>query len=229
MKKFLSICICLTLVLVGGLTFFACGKEKPKTISQADFEKAIADAKDSEVVKLSGDVTLNKAVKIDKKVAIDLNGHKISENVEYKSQNDAEHTTMFLINKNGDLTVKGNGKMETDDLLIFWLSGTSKTDAKLQIEAGEYVGDETDVVYVTGGTATITGGTFKVDKQVKYTLNINDDKTEVSDIVVKGGTFHNYNPSKSASENPTKNFVADGFKVETSQDGKVFTVVEDKK
>ena len=224
MKKFLSICVCLALVLVCGLTIVGCGKDKAKVMSQADFEKAIADAKESEVVKLAGDVTLSKAVEIGKKVKIDLNGHKITEDVEYKTQNDAQHTTMFLINQNGDLTVGGNGSVETDDLIIFWLNGTTKTDAKLQIEAGEYIGDESDVVYVTGGTATITGGSYKIDTQVKYTLNLQDNNAN-ADIVVKGGTFHNYDPSKSASENPVKNFVADGFKVETSEDGKVFTVV----
>ena len=224
MKKFLSILVCLTLVALGGLSLVACGKDKTKTISQADFEKAIADAKETDVVKLAGDVTLSKAININKKVTIDLNGHKIMEDVEYKTQNDADHTTMFLINENGDLTVKGSGKVETDDLIIFWVHGTTKTDSKLLIESGEYVGDESDVVYVTAGTATITGGIYKIDKQVKYTLNLKDNAPN-AEIIVKGGTFHNYDPSNSASENPVKNFVAEGFKVEKSEDGKVFTVV----
>ena len=209
MKKFLSICVCLALVLIGGFTLVGCGKDKPKTMSQADFEKAIAEAKTTDVVKLSGDLTLSKAVEISKKVAIDLNGYKITEDVKYETNNDAQHTTMFLINKNGDLTVSGNGRVETDDLILFWLHGTTKTDAKLQLEAGEYIGDESDVVYVTGGTATITGGTYKIDSHVKYTLNLQDNNVN-SEIVVKGGTFYNYNPKESASEKPVKNFVAEG-------------------
>ena len=51
--------------------------------------------------------------------------------------------------------------------------------------------------------------------------------SEDASITVKGGTFVDYDPSKSLSENPTANFVASGYSVSsaTDEDGHTYYTV----
>ena len=53
-------------------------------------------------------------------------------------------------------------------------------------------------------------------------------KNGTAKIIVKGGTFVNFDPSNNSAEGAGTNFVADGYKVtsETKSDGKIwYTVV----
>lgn len=232
MKKFLSICLCLALVIAGGLTLTACGKDKAKVMSEEDFLKAITTATaaeaESHVVKLTGDVTLSKAVSVDKAFTIDLNGHEIKENVTW-DDDDRNKEAMFLIKENGKLTVKGSGAVTSDDLYIFWLAGTTKAGTTLTVEGGDYQAD-CSVVYVTAGTATVTGGTYKIvndehPNYVDYMLNIKNDKQATSDIVVKGGTFHGFNPAQLKNGDKSSYVDTANFKsTETKEGSKVWVV-----
>ena len=42
-------------------------------------------------------------------------------------------------------------------------------------------------------------------------LNIKDADRKTSSIIVKGGTFYNFNPANNFSEGPNTNFVANGY------------------
>ena len=105
----------------------------------------------------------------------------------------------------------------------------------LTINGGSYYGGGT-AVQVQKGTLIINGGTFACEPYdnpvygYKFLINCIDAawKDGTAKVIIKGGTFINFDPSDSASENPHGNFVADGYKVTsaTQANGDVwYTVV----
>ena len=106
--------------------------------------------------------------------------------------------------------------------------------ANLTITGGSYYGGGT-AVQVQEGTLTITGGHFAVEAfsepyGYNFLLNCLDSayKNGSAKIIVKGGTFVNFDPSNNTAEGAGTNFVADGYKVvsETQTNGDIwYTVV----
>jgi len=106
--------------------------------------------------------------------------------------------------------------------------------ANLTITGGSYYGGGT-AVQVQEGTLTITGGHFAVEAfgepyGYNFLLNCVDSayKNGSAEIIVKGGTFVNFDPSNNTAEGAGTNFVADGYKVvsESKANGEVwYTVV----
>ena len=106
--------------------------------------------------------------------------------------------------------------------------------ANLTITGGSYYGGGT-AVQVQEGTLTITGGHFAVEAfgepyGYNFLLNCIDSayKNGSAKIIVKGGTFVNFDPSNNTAEGAGTNFVADGYKVvpENQTNGEVwYTVV----
>ena len=91
--------------------------------------------------------------------------------------------------------------------------------ANLTITGGSYYGGGT-AVQVQKGTLTITGGHFAVEAfgepyGYNFLLNCIDAayKDGTANIIVKGGTFVNFDPSNNTAEGAGTNFVADGYKV----------------
>ncbi len=91
--------------------------------------------------------------------------------------------------------------------------------ANLTITGGSYYGGGT-AVQVQEGTLTITGGHFAVEAfgepyGYNFLLNCIDAayKDGPANIIVKGGTFVNFDPSNNTAEGAGTNFVADGYKV----------------
>lgn len=119
------------------------------------------------------------------------------------------------------------------------------SSAEVVINNGEFSTfyGQAPVIYVgkDGGKVTINDGEFKVEYEGKtgftnkYLLNVYDallngtNKKATDFIEVKGGTFYNFDPSNSASENPTANFVAEGYKVksEVKNPDTLYHVVKD--
>lgn len=108
--------------------------------------------------------------------------------------------------------------------------------AKLTINGGDYYGGGT-AVQVQKGTLIINGGKFACEPYSnpvygnKFLINCIDSayKDGTAKIIIKGGTFVNFDPSDSASENPHGNFVADGYKVVSEAHGSDtwYTVVKE--
>lgn len=106
--------------------------------------------------------------------------------------------------------------------------------ANLTINGGSYYGGGT-AVQVQKGTLTINGGFFAVEPFGEpygnnFLLNCVDSayKAGTAKIIVKGGTFVNFDPSNNSAEGAGTNFVADGYKVtsETQTNGDIwYTVV----
>ncbi len=101
-----------------------------------------------------------------------------------------------------------------------------RNGATLTINGGYYYGGGT-AVQVQKGTLIINGGTFACEPYsnptygYKYLINCIDAayKDGTAKISITGGTFINFDPSDSASENPHGNFVADGYKVVSEAHG----------
>ena len=138
----------------------------------------------------------------------------------------------------GQVTLEGDGTVIANDqnnyAMAVWATGEG---SKVTINGGTYINniaygrtdDQMDMIYASeGGDIEITGGTFKCATP-KWTLNIQDGayKDGTSTIVVKGGSFFEYDPSNATNENPAANFVAEGYKVVTEEraDGTWYTVV----
>ena len=101
-----------------------------------------------------------------------------------------------------------------------------RNGATLTINDGSYYGGGT-TVQVQKGTLVINGGHFACEPYsnpvygYKFLINCIDSayKDGSAKIIIKGGTFVNFDPSDSASENPHGNFVADGYKVVSEAHG----------
>ena len=101
-----------------------------------------------------------------------------------------------------------------------------RNGATLTINGGYYYGGGT-AVQVQKGTLIINGGTFACEPYsnptygYKYLINCIDVayKDGTAKISITGGTFINFDPSDSASENPHGNFVPDGYKVVSEAHG----------
>ncbi len=134
----------------------------------------------------------------------------------------------------GNLTITGGtfAAKENDCFVIDVRDG-----GYLTIEDGKFIGN-VDAIYVEKGTAIIEGGFFDIQKkltgstleaQYKTLLNCQDANYNAgrAKIIVKGGTFVNFDPSNNPEGEGTS-FVADGYKVvsETQTNGDVwYTVV----
>ena len=122
-----------------------------------------------------------------------------------------------------NLTVN-EGIIETNLYGVSARKGATVTIDGTSITAGSHC------VYAQQGTITILDGFFSCEDS-RMTLNCNDTayRNGSANIVVKGGTFVNFDPSNSLSEGNTPvSFVADGYKVisETQSNGDVwYTVV----
>ena len=109
-----------------------------------------------------------------------------------------------------------------------------RNGANLTINNGYYYGGGT-VVQVQEGTLTITGGTFACEPfgdpyGYNFLINCIDAayKNETAKVIIKGGTFINFDPSNNSAEGAGTNFVADGYKVKPEVKGNdtYYTVVK---
>lgn len=172
-------------------------------------------------------ITVNGAVKS----TLDLDGKNIENTKDIWGDDD-----WSLVSAQGgaDLTITGNGTFkakENDCYAVDVQDGSTVT-----IKNGTFVGN-IHAVYVHSGTAIIEGGFYRVQQKYptasladEFVLNCYDANREnnTAKIVVKGGTFVNFNPADCAAEGAHTNFVADGYKVvsETQKNGDIwYTVV----
>lgn len=178
-------------------------------------------------VVIEDNVDMDTAVVIEGEVNLNLNGKTIS------VSKDTAGDGVFRVT-NGILTIDGNGTINgvgnNDYNMAIWADGGSViiNGGTITNEGATATDDPThlDLIYVkNGGSVEITGGFFRCATP-KWTLNKHDG-TE-STIVVKGGTFVNYNPAESETESPIANFVAEGYDVvaEEQANGEIwYTVV----
>ena len=142
---------------------------------------------------------------------------------------DALHTDALIdIAGNAELVIDGNGSFTFDDNYLehnsFGYTYRLFDQAKLTINSGYFKAGLTCVQLDNSSQCEITGGVFEAYSDwndVNWILNLIDNCDGKS--IVKGGTFKDYNPAESKTENPVANFVADGYLVnQTEKDGSIW-------
>ena len=145
------------------------------------------------------------------------------------------NTNFCALIVNADTTINATDKGGVDTGTNGGYAINVLNGATLTINGGDYYGGGT-AVQVQKGTLIINGGKFACEPYsnpvygYKYLINCIDSawKDGSAKVIIKGGTFVNFDPSNSESENPNGNFVADGYKVvpETQSNGDIwYTVV----
>lgn len=228
-RKFLSVVLCVCMMMTMAPFAFAAEGDGESNIAVAKigdttyttFDSALDNAKAGDTITLLENVTVHDADKtssrttIDKSIILDLNGKTIFGPNNMGANNDnfavlyiSADTTIIDSASNGGINTQTNGAY-----CINVMDG-----AQLTINAGTYYGGGT-AVQVQKGTLIINGGIFNCEPYdnptygYKFLINCVDSayKDGTAKIIIKGGSFINYNPSDSASENPRGNFCAPGY------------------
>lgn len=229
-RKFLSVVLCVCMMLTMAPFAFATEGEDSESgnavakigdATYATFDSALSNAKAGDTITLLENVTVHDTdtnmwrTTIDTPITLDLNGKTIfgPNDMGNNSYNFAvlyisADTTIIDSASNGGINAQTNGAY-----CINVMNG-----AQLTINAGTYYGGGT-AVQVQKGTLIINGGTFNCEPYsnptygYKFLINCVDSayKDGTAKIIIKGGSFINYDPSDSASENPRGNFCAPGY------------------
>ena len=181
-------------------------------------------------VEVSGVDTVANRTIISKPTTLQLNKKITSP---YEMGNNNTNFTALIVAADTTINAGKDGGIDTQGGAygINVLSG-----ANLVINGGTYYGGGT-AVQVQKGTVTINGGHFAVepfsDARYGYNFLLNCIDAAYKDgtakIIVKGGTFVNFNPADCKAEGEGTNFVADGYGVVATPqaNGDVwYTVVE---
>lgn len=183
-------------------------------IEEAEFRAA---AQLGGVVTLNKDVVLSSTLALANDLVLDLNGHNITINNDSDELGEGDG----IIVTEGTLTIKGEGTVTANTRAI-WARGNG--GAVINIEGGHYVGATKgytcEVIYASGnGVINIYGGTFEAETEDNVSfaapqyavLNLHGNGATGCNITVYGGSFKNFNPADNISENPKKNFCAEGY------------------
>lgn len=210
----------------------ALGADVPNIKLGADIEYTMPDTRESRIY-VGNDTMQN----------LDLNGKKLA--VLSSNVNAGNNYVLFFVD--GNFTIGGDGTFKTakddedDDYSLYGFSVLA--GGHLTINGGKYRCGGT-IVQITSDaaeksegfsmdcTCDIYGGEFTVapfdgDAAKKFVLNYvdkvyNEAKVKKQLLTVYGGIFEGFDPSKSASENPVCNMLAEGYIV-TESSG-VYTV-----
>lgn len=192
-------------------------------------------------VELTRDVVLSAPLEMlnDVETTINLNGHSIT----YANPDEEAYTAVFMVKK-GTLTIEGEGNVVAEGVgnIAVWAGrGDAENNGKVIIKGGNFSNTTSqELIYTNNkGVIEIYGGTFQVAEEDENSfakpqypvLNLYGNGKTGNDIIVYGGTFYNFNPADNVSENPKKNFVADGYASIASTDAEgnnIYTVVEAK-
>ena len=229
-RKFLSVVLCACMMLTMAPFAFATEGEDSESgnavakigdATYATFDSALSNAKAGDTITLLENVTVHNTdanmwrTTIDKPITLDLNGKTIfgpndmgNNNYNFAVLYIKADTTIIDSASNGGINAQTNGAY-----CINVMNG-----AQLTINAGTYYGGGT-AVQVQKGTLIINGGTFNCEPYsnptygYKFLINCVDSayRDGTAKIIIKGGSFINYDPSDSASENPRGNFCAPGY------------------
>ena len=149
------------------------------------------------------------------------------------SLEDSNNWAALYVNK--DLTINASSKggincLDKTDASASYIGGPYVAHIvgegiTVTVNGGKYYGGGT-IFNVEKGTLIVNDGFFQVapdvgTKDYRYTLNCIDGnyKNGTAKIIVKGGTYVNFDPSNNGAEGSGTNFVADGYKVVSETHG----------
>ena len=183
----------------------------------------------SDEIKTNGGDTQADCVVISKPTTLNLNKKIISPD---NMGNNSTNFTALIVDADTTVNAGPEGGIDTGRNGGYGIN--VRKGANLTINGGSYYGGGT-AVQVQKGTLTINGGFFAVEPfgepyGYKFLLNCIDSayKNGTAKIIVKGGTFVNFDPSNNAAEGAGTNFVAPGYTVtsQTQTNGDIwYTVV----
>ena len=146
--------------------------------------------------------------------------------------NNGTNFCALIIDANTTINATANGGIDTGVNGGYGLN--VRKGATLTINNGYYYGGGT-TVQVQEGTLVINGGTFACEPYgnptygYNFMINCIDSayKNGTAKVIIKGGTFVNFDPSNCSAEGAGTNFVADGYKVISEKKGSdtYYTVV----
>ena len=197
--------------------------------TEHNYEELLLAAQNGGKVVLTSDVTITESLVIAENVhtVVDLNGHNIINNTSVPDSPGSVlgNTTVFTIQNGATLDIRGDGDIQAVSkepnqdgyrMAVYALSGS-----KVNIYGGNFYNNQNynngnaqlDLIYADGNAViNIYGGRFEsacANSRGYWVLNLKDNSNAA--INVYGGTFVNFDPSNSLTENPAKNFVADGY------------------
>jgi len=235
-KKLLNILACLSIILIGAFALVGCGDDPADTniyvSTEAQLTTAVNNtAKEYEIV-LKNDIALTTQLEVTKEVTLNLNGKKLyTEEDIVNNDPDVKDWSMISVQEGGKLTIKGNGIIEALDGTECY--GIDVRGGSLIFKNGT-IKANCSAIYVREGSAVVEGGTICIYDNSEaydfnYVLNCLDANlnNQTATISVTGGTFENYNPANSASENPLKNFVANGYEAVENSGNYVVSKIAD--
>ncbi|MCU6754996.1 SipW-cognate class signal peptide [uncultured Eubacterium sp.] len=197
---------------------------------------AISDAmkKAGSVINVNESVAPERTLIAEKKdITLNMNGKTIANTSDIWDV--APNNWSLVSAQNGSsLTIDGNGtfKAKANDCYAVDVQDGST----VVIKNGTFVGN-IHAVYVYEGTAIIEGGTYSVQQKYpdaakadEFVLNCYDANRAngTAKIIVKGGTFINFNPADCQAEGKDTNFLASGYTVKSEVKGNdtYYTVVK---
>lgn len=190
-----------------------------------DAKSLTAAAKEGGIITVSNDIESNKTIVANGTVQLDMNGKTLANSdTIWKDKEDPNNWSLVSAQNGSNLTIDGNGTFRAKENDCFAVD--VQDGSNVVIKNGTFVGN-VHAVYVLEGTATIEGGTFSVQQKYdaqypdEYVLNCYDTnyKKGNAKIIVKGGTFINFNPADCRAEGAHTNFVAAGYKVVSEPHG----------
>ena len=203
---------------------------------KAGSETAIREAmkKAGSVITVTDEIKPSETLVADKKdITLNMNGKTIVNDTDLWEKGSAYNWSLVSAQNGSSLTIEGNGTFKAKENDCYAVD--VQDGSNVVIKNGTFVGN-IHAVYVLEGTATIEGGTYFVQQKYPdaakadgFVLNCYDANRAngTAKIIVKGGTFINFNPADCWAEGAHTNFVADGYKVtsETKANGDVYYTV----
>ena len=194
-----------------------------------NYQELLLAAQNGGKVVLTENVTLTEALTIASNVhtVIDLNGHDIINNTSVPDSSNPIYgnTTVFQVQNGATLDIRGDGKVHAisnePNQDGYRMAVYALGNSIVNIYGGDFYNyqdynngnAQLDLIYADqNAVINIYGGRFEsacANNRGYWVLNLNDNSNAA--INVYGGTFVNFDPSSSLTENPVKNFVADGY------------------
>ena len=161
-----------------------------------------------------------------RKVTLDMNGKTLSNTGDIWNTADNKWSIIAVM-QGGDLTIKGNGKIDAKENDCYALDVRDE-GTHLLIENGEFIGN-VSAVYALEGHVDIAGGKFSIKQlspDYRFMLNLSDDEGEagIASISVTGGSFEHFNPADNLAEGERTSFVAEGYTVTHDETNDIYTV-----
>ncbi|MBS6476987.1 MAG: hypothetical protein KH405_04090 [Firmicutes bacterium] len=186
-------------------------------------------------VELANDILVEDTIVAEKETKLDMKGKTIANTADLWNESTGAWSLVSARGADAKITVDGNGKFAAKEKDCFAVD--VQDGATVTIKSGTFIGN-IHAVYVFEGTATVEGGFYSVQqkynvagKENGFVLNCYDANRAngTAKIIVKGGTFVNFNPADCWAEGAHTNFVADGYSVisEEQANGDIwYTVVK---